>query len=267
MCERKWLEGVNRPLCSVSRTACRSLSCSSAPMKGFTSSGVNTWRANGGGVVFLVSRLRSEPNYDAMLAWDPDALPADWRAWFEEQRADWARPDFTLRCDPDKAMIGPGSSTSWYVHVNRANGFSGPVQVDVKGLPNGVVASPLTIPPTMAQGVVVLSAGADAAVDAANVEVIGTGSIKGENGKEETLTRLATANEEIYLPGGDRYMPIGTRVDARARPRKRDVSLTCQNFPTHRVAFAQIVESRNQTVQQGQVDVLTFTHTVAIMQG
>ena len=23
--------------------------------------------------------------------------------------ADWARPDFTLRCDPDKAMIGPGS--------------------------------------------------------------------------------------------------------------------------------------------------------------
>ena len=40
--------------------------------------------------------------------------------------ADLAQPDFTLRCDPDKAMIGPGSSTSWYVHVNRVNGFAGP---------------------------------------------------------------------------------------------------------------------------------------------
>ena len=29
--------------------------------------------------------------------------------------ADWDRPDFSLRCDPDKAMIGPGSSTAWYV--------------------------------------------------------------------------------------------------------------------------------------------------------
>src|SRR5439155_1031072 len=31
--------------------------------------------------------------------------------------ADYARPDFALRCDPDKAMIGPGSGTAWYVHV------------------------------------------------------------------------------------------------------------------------------------------------------
>ena len=27
-----------------------------------------------------VSQLLSEPNYDVMLAWDPDALPDDWRA-------------------------------------------------------------------------------------------------------------------------------------------------------------------------------------------
>src|SRR5262249_9028291 len=69
--------------------------------------------------------------------------------------ADWARPDFTLRSDPDKAMIGPGSSTAWYVHVVRQNGFDGPVKVDMKGLPPGVTVSPLTIPPTMTQGVLV----------------------------------------------------------------------------------------------------------------
>src|SRR5579871_1044458 len=43
--------------------------------------------------------------------------------------ADWARPEFSLRCDPDKAMIGPGSSTAWYVHVTRSNGFTRPVRV------------------------------------------------------------------------------------------------------------------------------------------
>ena len=40
--------------------------------------------------------------------------------------ADWARPDFTLRCDPDKAMIGPGTSTAWYVHRDAHQRFHRP---------------------------------------------------------------------------------------------------------------------------------------------
>jgi hypothetical protein len=118
--------------------------------------------------------------------------------------ADWARPDFALRCDPDKAMIGPGSSTAWYVHVTRSDGFTGPVQVDVKGLPKGVTASALTIPPTMTQGLLVLTAEADAPRDAANVQVVGTAVIPQSDGKVQTLVRAATPNEEIYLPGGGR---------------------------------------------------------------
>jgi hypothetical protein len=118
--------------------------------------------------------------------------------------ADWARPDFTLRCDPDKAMIGPGTSTAWYVTVNRVNGFTGPVAVQVEGLPRGVTASPLTIPPSMTQGVIVLTAAADAPRDAANVKVVGRGSAPGDDGKETELVRPATPNEEIYLPGGGR---------------------------------------------------------------
>jgi hypothetical protein len=116
---------------------------------------------------------------------------------------DWARPDFTLRCDCDKAMIGPGSSTAWYVHVTRLNGFDGPVRVEVKGLPKGVTASALTIPATMTQGLLVLTAGPDAARDAINVDVLGTAAVSGERGNE-TLTRRATPNQEIYLPGGGR---------------------------------------------------------------
>ncbi|HMC65149.1 MAG TPA: hypothetical protein VKI65_09450, partial [Gemmataceae bacterium] len=118
--------------------------------------------------------------------------------------ADWARPDFTLHCDPDKAMIGPGSSTSWYVQVERRHGFAGAVAVAVHGLPRGVSVSPLVIPPGMTQGLLVLTAAAAAPRDAANVQVIGTGSATEAGGKTETLTRTATPIEEIYMPGGGR---------------------------------------------------------------
>src|SRR5262249_6689235 len=117
--------------------------------------------------------------------------------------ADWARPDFSLRCDGDKAMIGPGSSTAWYVHVTRANGFTGPVRIDVKGLLRGVTVNPLTIPPTMTQGLLVLTADNDAGIDAANVEVLGTATAT-IDGKDKEITRTATPNQEIYLPGGGR---------------------------------------------------------------
>jgi hypothetical protein len=118
--------------------------------------------------------------------------------------ADWARPDFSLRCDPEKAMIGPGSGTAWYVHVVRVNGFDGPVQIEVKGLPKGVAASPLTIPPAMTQGVVVLTAAPDAPRDAVNVQVVGAATLKQADGKAETVQRVAVPNQEIYLPGGGR---------------------------------------------------------------
>jgi hypothetical protein len=117
--------------------------------------------------------------------------------------ADYARPDFALRCDPDKAMIGPGSSTAWYVHVDRQNGFDGPVRVEVKGLPKGVTVNPLTIPAAMTQGLLVLTADAAAAHDAANVQVVGMAVVKTPEG-EQTLVRTVTPNQEIYLPGGGR---------------------------------------------------------------
>jgi hypothetical protein len=118
--------------------------------------------------------------------------------------ADWARPDFTLRCDPDKAMIGPGSSTAWYVHVARVNGFTGPVAVEVKGLPEGVTVSPLTIPPTMTQGLLVLTAAPNAPRDASCVQIVGSAAVQLPEGKEELLMRRATPNQEIYSPGGGR---------------------------------------------------------------
>ena len=117
---------------------------------------------------------------------------------------DFARPDFTLKCDPSKAMIGPGSRTAWYAQVTRSNGFTGPVKVEVQGLPAGLTVNALTIPANMTTGLLVVSAAADAKVDAAAVKVIGTADASDENAKPVTLTRTAIAMEEIYSPGGGR---------------------------------------------------------------
>ena len=75
-------------------------------------------------------------------------------------------------------MIGPGSRTAWYVQVTRTNGFAGPVKVEVKGLPEGVTVNPLTIPANMTQGLLVVSAAADATIDAAVVKVVGTAEVE-----------------------------------------------------------------------------------------
>ena len=117
---------------------------------------------------------------------------------------DFARPDFTIKCDPSKAMIGPGSRTAWYIQVARSNGFAGPVKVEVQGLPAGVSVNALTVPANMTQGLLVVSAAADAKVDAAAVKVTGTADAIDENAKPVTLTRTAVAMEEIYAPGGGR---------------------------------------------------------------
>jgi hypothetical protein len=117
--------------------------------------------------------------------------------------ADWAKPDFTLKCDPSKAMIGPGSRTAWYVQATRTNGFTGPIAVQVNGLPKGVSVNPLTIPPSMTQGLIVVSAKPDAKLDAAAVEIVGTATATFD-GKPLTLKRTAIAEEEIYSPGGGR---------------------------------------------------------------
>jgi len=124
--------------------------------------------------------------------------------------ADFAVPDFTLKLDPAKAMLGPGSSNAWYVTVTRVGGFAGPVRVDVTGLPKGVTVNPLTIPANMTVGTLVLTAALDAPIDAANVGVAGTATI---DGKE--VRRPVVALDEIYLPGGGRGLfPVAMKTVA-----------------------------------------------------
>ena len=117
--------------------------------------------------------------------------------------ADWARPDFTLKCDPSKAMIGPGSRTAWYVQVNRAERLHRAGEGRGEGTAQGRHRQPADDPAIMTQGLLVLSAAADAPIDAAAVEVVGTAEAV-IDGKATADSRTAVAVEEIYLPGGGR---------------------------------------------------------------
>lgn len=126
-------------------------------------------------------------------------------------------PDFSLRCDDDKMRLGPGNSGAWYIVVQRKFGFNGEIKVEARGLPPGVTATPLTIPPNVAQGCLILSCAPDAKVAVGAVEVIGTSTIKGPDGKDITLERRATPLSEIYIPGGGRGLyPVETQAVAVA---------------------------------------------------
>jgi Bacterial pre-peptidase C-terminal domain len=113
--------------------------------------------------------------------------------------AEAAQPDFALTCDPDKINVAPGGRVPVFVKVARRQGFSGPVSLGWDGLPAGISASPLTIPPAMSEGVSVVSGSSAAARTAGFVTLKGTGA-----GAAGPIVRTAIPEQEIYLPGGGR---------------------------------------------------------------
>lgn len=139
------------------------------------------------------------------------------------------RPDFTLRCDPDRALIAPGNRTAWYLQLERKNGFAGEVKIDVKGLPAGVTATPLTFPADLTQGVIVLTAASDAKVDMATVQVIGTATVPGPDGKPTTVSRVAHPQAELYFPGGGRgQIEVNTQGVAVTETNDLEVAVNTQ---------------------------------------
>ena len=69
------------------------------------------------------------------------------------------------------------------VSVNRMQGYEGPIEIDVKGLPPGVTAGPAKISAGEDSTVIVLSSSADAAVDAppGTMEIVGHATINGRD--------------------------------------------------------------------------------------
>jgi hypothetical protein len=102
-----------------------------------------------------------------------------------------ATPDYQLSADPANPNIPKGGSIPVTVSLTKVENFDGPIHVEVKGLPQGIIAGPATIPPGQKSTVVVLSASSDASLDAppAPIQFIGHADIDGRD-----LVRVANSD-------------------------------------------------------------------------
>ncbi len=92
-------------------------------------------------------------------------------------------PDYQLTATPQNPNIPKGGRIPLTVSVDRLQGYEGPVEIEVKGLPAGVSAGPAKISAGEDSTVVVLSASADASVDAppGTMEIVGHATINGRD--------------------------------------------------------------------------------------
>ena len=140
-----------------------------------------------------------------------------------------ATPQFELVMDSDKSWLTPGSCAALFVRIVRLNGFTGEVQLQLDGLPEGVTATCGKILSDKAtDGCIVLEAAADAKPIASNIRVTGTAVLTQDRQEPVTLTAVAQPMQEIYMPGGGRsHYPVSMHTVAVGQPSDiRDVKLS-----------------------------------------
>jgi Bacterial pre-peptidase C-terminal domain len=128
--------------------------------------------------------------------------------------AEQASPDFSVTCDPDMINVGPGGRVPLFVRLSRRQGFTAPVTLNLEELPPGVSASPLVIPASMNEGMIVIEAAPLVKRVSTLLSLKATGQ-----GEAAPIVRTASPLEEIYLPGGGRgHFPVHTLALAVTDP-------------------------------------------------
>lgn len=117
-----------------------------------------------------------------------------------------AEPHFRLYVDTDKTLLAPGTNGVFYVQVERKNGFTGEVQLQVGGLPEGIEAVCGRILPDKGRDAcIILRASPEAKLSVTNVTVRGTSTWKpGDDAEPVELSAVASVYQEMYQPGGGR---------------------------------------------------------------
>ena len=140
-----------------------------------------------------------------------------------------ATPDFRLRAEPANPNIPKGGATTVEVSVAEIRNYEGPIEIEVKGLPQGVSASPATILPGQTSAVIVLSATPDANIDAhagpidfvGHAKVGGTDLARSANGDTPAERRLQLVS---IIPPPD--VVVTTEVREATIDPGKDVTLT-----------------------------------------
>jgi hypothetical protein len=115
-----------------------------------------------------------------------------------------AEPSFLLEVDTDKTLLSPGMGGVIYVRALRKNGFAGEIQIEVSGLPSGVMAQAGKIPPEITDGIVYLNAATDAPKGATNIHITGKATHVVAGQEPVLLTTVGSVLQEYYAPGGGR---------------------------------------------------------------
>ena len=148
---------------------------------------------------------------------------ADFGYFIQVTRSD---PYFELYVDADKTQLTPGTNGVTFVRVVRKNGFSGPIELGVTNLPQGVTAHCGTILASGTDGCIIFETTGDAPMNVARVQISGTGNMPGKDA--QAITTSADIYQETYLPGGGRgHWPVEHHVVAVGAPHNiRKVTLS-----------------------------------------
>ena len=134
-------------------------------------------------------------------------------------KAERSGPDFEVHGEYYYAQLAPGTNMIWFAKVARLNGFNGPVEIIVENLPKGVEAEPLTIPPGMVHGAIILKCAQDADINASLVRVAGRAKLAGLDGSDVEATRYGRVTcEQQSSGGGQARWPINTQVVGVTKP-------------------------------------------------
>ena len=102
------------------------------------------------------------------------------------------RPDFALRVSPDNPRVGQNATVVLTVSAVRRDGFDGPIELSVEGLPEGFTASGTVIPEGLNEALVSLTAPHDVPLGIHTPTIIGKAAIG-----EETVTHRALPTEDV----------------------------------------------------------------------
>lgn len=128
-------------------------------------------------------------------------------------------PDFELHGEYYYAQIAPGTRMAWFARLKRLNGFDGPVEIVVEGLPPGVSYEPVTIPTGMDHCLINLAAEDGAAIDASLVKVAGVAKVATNEQDTRTLKRYGRITCELQTQGGGQARwPIRTSIVGVVEP-------------------------------------------------
>lgn len=135
-------------------------------------------------------------------------------------RIEEALPDFEIVGKYYYAMMGPGTRALWYAVVTRTNGFEGPIELKVEGLPPGVTQTPITVPPGMTSVAIVLSADKSAKIGASLARIIGRAKVRNPaDGRETTIERDGVITCELQNGGGGQgHWPVRTSLVGVVEP-------------------------------------------------